>query len=228
MKNKNLFWGLYLILAAVILVFAQLNWFEGKELFKIAVFILLMPVIIKSALHLMFGGIFFPLAIVMIVLNITNLSIWVILLSALLLTIGCHLIFGNGNVMFGVHTSGTNGGASEGNFTDTDGVINYSVSFGESIKYVSSENFKRADLRCSFGDLTVYFDNAKVGPEGAEIYVDVSFGAIELYVPRNWKIINCANVFLAGVDERGRADSDGVSVKLLGNVSFAGVEIRYI
>lgn len=230
MKNKNLFWGVYLILAATVLVLAGLNLFPNEDIFKISAFLLVIPIVVKSAWHLMFGGVFFPLAIVLIILNITNLSWWVILLVALLCTIGCHLIFGNPHVDCASSFRNSNNPNNFGTVVDTsdEDVINYSVNFGSSIKYINTDNFKRANLKCSFGALAVYFDNAKINPEGAEIYVDVSFGAIELYIPRNWKIVNNANVTLAGIDEKGRADANGIPVKLLGNVSLAGIEIVYI
>lgn len=237
MKSKNLFWGLYLILAAVLLVFAQLNWFEGKDLFKLAVFILLAPGIIKSALSFMFAGVFFPLAIIVIVLQVTNLSIWVVLLAALLLTIGCHLVFGSPrfahNFAGGINCCGGDWEKHHEHFdtvvnSPDDDIVDYGVKFGSSIKYINSDNFKRANLRSSFGALKVYFDNAKISPEGAEIYLDVSFGAAELYIPKSWKIMNNANVSLAGIEEKGRYERDATPVKLLGNVTFAGVEIIYI
>ena len=235
MKSKNVFWGIYLILAAAILVFAQLNWFEGRELLKIAAFILITPIMVKSAWHLMFAGVFFPLAIVIIVLNITSLSVWVILLSALLLTIGFHLVFGNPHFVhhFAVDCCSGDWEKDHEHFdtvvnSPDENIVNFGVNFGSSIKYINSEELKRANLRCSFGALKVYFDSAKLSSEGAEIYIDVSFGAMELYVPKTWKIMNNAHVSLSGVEEKGRYESNAIPVKLLGNVSFSGVEIIYI
>lgn len=229
MKSKNLFWGIYLILAAMLLIFAQFNFVENGDLLKLAGFILIIPIMVKSAWHLMFGGVFFPLAIIMIIFNITYLSAWVVLLSALLCTIGFHLVFGcpKFSANFKVTEVNDENFSTVVNSTDGD-VVDYGVNFGSSIKYVNSENFKRANLRCSFGALKVYFDNAKISSDGAEIYIDVSLGAMEMYVPRAWKITNSASVSLAGIEEKGRCDENAVPVKLLGNVSLSGVEIIYV
>ena len=52
--------------------------------------------------------------------------------------------------------------------------IDCTTSFGECIKYVNTENFERANIKCSFGDVKVYFDNAKIPSGRADIYLDVS------------------------------------------------------
>ncbi len=61
----------------------------------------------------------------------------------------------------------------------TENSVYCSNSFGTTTKYVNSNN-----LECSFGEMKVYFDNAVVQNKSVEICVDVSFGSVELYIPR--------------------------------------------
>ena len=103
------------------------------------------------------------------------------------------------------------------------------TSFGEGIKYVNSENFESADLRCSFGELKVFFDNAVILNQQAVIQVDVAFGSAQLFIPRTWRVENSVRTAFGDVEERGRNESTGVpSVKLIGKVSFGSIDITYI
>ena len=102
-------------------------------------------------------------------------------------------------------------------------------SFGSSIKYINSEDFRGAGIHCSFGAMKVYFDHAEVPQGQAAVKLDVSFGGVELYIPRSWQVVNHLSAAFGGVDEKGRCQPDGtVSLVLNGKVSFAGVTIIYI
>ncbi|HCA28557.1 MAG TPA: hypothetical protein DEP23_02725 [Ruminococcaceae bacterium] len=79
--------------------------------------------------------------------------------------------------------------------------------------------------------MEVYFDQAQLSPEGAEVFVDVSFGAIELYIPRHWNVENNVHASLVGVEEARRfnnASENSPKLTLTGNVSLGGLEINYI
>ena len=74
--------------------------------------------------------------------------------------------------------------------------------------------------------------NAKVNENGAQINLDVSFGAVELYIPKTWNVVNNLNVSLGGVEENKRRvsgdENNTITVVLSGNVSLGGVEITYV
>ena len=75
-------------------------------------------------------------------------------------------------------------------------VIQLSTSFGSSIKYVNSEDLEHVKLECSFGAMKVYFDNAIIQSGKAQLDMHVSFGGVELYVPRGWRVSNQLRAFL--------------------------------
>lgn len=235
MKFRNWFWGLFFIVAAVAVIVNQLGYFTGVSLFNLVCTILLMPIILKSIYHLNFAGILFPIAILCILyaepLGITNLTPWPVLATALLGTIGLSFIFKPRNYHHSWcdHQNGNEDGFQEVvNAPDTD-AINFEVSFGSSIKYVNTDNFKKANIGCRFGATKVYFDHAKVNEEGAEINLDVSFSGVELYIPRNWNVVNRISTSLGGVEEKhSQGEKSGPLIIINGKVSFAGVEIIYI
>lgn len=231
MKKKDIFWGLIFILAAILIVVNRLGFFTEISIFEIVVTIILIGIIIKSIIHVNFPGILFPIAFLCIIYakewNITNLTPWPVLLTALLGSIGLSMIFKKQNCWNHHHCH--NEHFSEVIDQPDDNVVNCSVSFGSSMKYINTDNFEKANIKCSFGAMKIYFDNAIISSGYADIYLDVSFGGVELYIPRTWKIENEVNTSLGALDEKNRKiDSDSPVVTIRGNISFSGVEIIYI
>ncbi len=107
--------------------------------------------------------------------------------------------------------------------------LEFVTRFGESIKYVNSEDFCRARVECKFGGCTIYLDNAMIKSGRAVLELDLFCAGIQLYVPSDWKILNSANVLMAGIDEKNNRRSPGETTLILtGDVKLSGVEIIYI
>lgn len=231
MKRNNVFWGMLLILAAVLIILNQFGFFIGISIFDIVVTIIMTGLIIISIRKINFWGILFPLAIIGIIfseeLNITEFTPWPALLTALLLSIGFSLLFNrNGFFIFEVH--GKNGfGSNVVNEQDSN-VVNCSTTFGECIKYVNTENFEKAYVKCSFGEVKMYFDNARIPSGKADIYLDVSFGEAVLYIPSTWKVVNEVHVFFGDMDRRQNPVSDSPVVTIHGNINFGEASIIYV
>lgn len=232
MKNK-IFWGLFFIVGGILIVINQLGYLPSISLLNLVLLIFLIPIMIKSIININFSGIFFPLAVIGILfaepLGITALTPWPILIVALLLSLGLSLIFGPSRRMKGIMNHHHKGHATNIENGEDDSEFESAVSFGETIKYVNSDDFKKAKLTASFGALSVYFDNAKLSKDGAEIYIDASFAGVELFIPKEWNVKCGITAFIGGVDEKyNRQTKEGPEVKIKGTVSFAGVEIHYI
>lgn len=234
MKRKDLFWGLLLILAAVLIIVNQFGVFAGVSMFEIVLTVILAGIIIKSIMRINFWGILFPLALIGIIyaneLNITHFTPWPILMTALLFCIGLSMIFKRPfNHFHQFHHYHHDHSFSNVSNAQNDNVVNCSANFGECLKYVTSPNFERADIKCSFGSVKAYFDNAIIPSGNADIYLDVSFGDAELYIPRSWKVVNDVHVFLGDMDERHRnQDTTSSVVTIHGNISFGDVKIIYV
>jgi predicted membrane protein len=190
---------------------------------------------ITSILCVNFWGILFPLSFICILyaheLNITSFTPWPALFTAFLLSLGLSLIFQrHGCHIHPFYHSHYDHSFSSTVINEPDGnAVNCSTSFGECMKYVKSENFERADIRCSFGEVKVYFDNALIPSGKADIYLDVSFGEAQLFIPKTWKVVNDVHVFLGDMQEKTRnIGSDSPVVTLHGKVSFGDVQIIFI
>lgn len=232
MKKRNVFWGMLFIIAAILIILNQFGFFAGISIFKIVVSVFMVGIIIVSIRSISFWGILFPLAVILIMfdeqLNITNFTPWPILLTAFLISLGLSLVF-NRHSMF---VFSINGKESFGSniVNEQDGsVVNCSTTFGECIKYVNTENFERANIKCSFGDVKVYFDNAKIPSGKADIYLDVNFGDVNLYIPSTWNVVNEVHAFFGDMDARNNsATADSPIVTIHGNINFGDTSIIFV
>lgn len=228
MKLSKWFWGLFFIAAGGIIITGSMGYLGEVNLLSLIFTLFLIPIIFKSLLHLNFGGILFPFALIAILydqqLGITALTPWPILAAALFLSIGLTILF-HRKPKWDHHEEHFKSIVDE---NDPD-VVEMNIQFTSSIKYVNSEDFKLGKFKCSFGAMKLYFDHAVVANEGAEIKLDISFSGVELYIPKEWTIVNKLNTSLGGVEEKNiRSSSSGPIVTLTGDVHLAGVEIIYI
>ena len=80
--------------------------------------------------------------------------------------------------------------------------------------------------------MEVYFDNATIiNGEEAVINIHASFCGLEIYVPKEWEIINQAHVSFGAIEEKTKNRNivnKEKTVILTGEASFCGVEIIYI
>ncbi len=238
MKNRNWFWGIFFLAAGFFIVANQLGGFVQLGFWSIAASVLLAATLIGSLIKLNFFGALVSAALLYAIyqepLGWPSVSVWLLLLTAVLVSIGLSMIFQN---RIHRHCSKWNhcgenyavrGPSDE--YVDGDSV-SISESFNEVSKYLHAECLRQANISCSFGKLNVFFDNVKLSPNGAEVYVDVSFGKIELYLPKGWRVIDQVHTSAGAVSNTprvGAASPDAPTLTVKGRVSFANLEFRYV
>ena len=228
---RKIAWGLFLVAAAVLIIvngFYDLGFGFGQLIWLI----ILTPIAIESLIHFSFFGVFIPVAIFGIIFaepfGIEAITPLPLIAAAILLSIGFEIIFGKHNKW--LHFGRVDLKDLEDFVHVEDSETSCVVKFGESTKYITTENLKKAYLKCEFGALIAYFDGATLNPNGATLYIEVNFGGMELFIPKHWNVQNNTNVFLGGVDESSKntPNPDSPTLTITGKVSFAGVDIRYI
>lgn len=232
MKKERVFWGVFLVVGAIVLLISKLGYFPDINVFSLLFTILLVGIIIKSVMRLSFPGILFPMAFLAIIyddkLGITAITPWTVLLVALLGSIGLSLIF-NRRPKWSKVDYKWDGHEPETIDIEDEGHIRLSTSFAGSIKYVNTDKFEQANLQCQFGDMKVYFDNATMAKESAVIKLEASFCGVQLFIPRTWRVENRTSVSFGAVEEKHRRDAATTNtLTLIGDVSFSGVEIIYV
>lgn len=233
MKKEKVFIGILLILGAISLVFGQFWSFINGTL-AIGITIYLLWKVFKSIMKINFGGILFPIAILCYmyknILGIEEIGLWTMLIAAALATGGLSIIFGK----FKFKRIGK-AAISFGNDEERVhmGEKNIEVNFSSATKYVTSNDFEHLVAECNFGNVKIYLDNSSLSASGGVINLDINFSGAEIYVPRDWHVVNNIDVSFGGVDFKGIIEKDKITDKqntlvLNGEANFAGVNVIYI
>jgi len=234
MKNvKNIFWGVLFILGACTLIIGRLGYLDGLNFWSILISIGLVGVLIDGIADRGFGRILFSIAFLIIVhdelLGMEALTPWTVLGAAFLGMIGLNMIFPQKKILNHIHKD-WQGETNESVIKNDSGeTLNYTASFGEAVKYVNTDSLRRANLKCSFGSLVVYFDNAFLKNNTADVVIENAFGSTVLYIPSDWKVVLNVNTTLGATEEKGHCNPSGTNtLHIHGTVSFGALEIKYI
>lgn len=242
MKKNSIFWGVVFVLLAALVIVSELGLIKGIGFWTIVFSVIFGAMLIKGLVKFDMTQILFSVAFLCIVwdevLGIEAITPWPVLLAALLGSIGFSMIFGKSKKKYYekkyknhkfVHVDGTEDRMNSKVEYDYGDEINCSVKFGSTVKYVNSENLRKVNASVSFGSAAIYLDNAKVQGNEVLVNLEVSFGCVELYVPRDWYVTNNMQTSFAGVDEENRNSGiNSVNVVLIGTANFAGVDISYV
>lgn len=240
MGKIRYFWGLFLLLASAYLLVSRLGYVPAVGPFAILFTIACIAVIVASIPKLNFAGILFPLAIICILydepLQITALTPWTVLAVALLGGIGLSLIFSP--IKKKIHRGHHWENPEEEHHKDFSNVKGEELNgekiwlrsnFGGLLRYITSDNLNYVELSASFSGVKVYFDSAQVPSGNVTLEINSKFAGIELYVPKNWKIINQVDASFGAVDLKENPDeTTNVTMTMMGNMSFGAIEIHYV
>lgn len=237
MKHKSVFWGIFLLAAAIFIIIAQTVTFVAVGFWSIVATVLLVAIFIASLADLNFFGIFVSAALLYEIFqgpfHLLGINVWILLLAAVLAASGCHVIFHphwhNWNHQW---QNGCGGDVCNVSSENLEGEQVFSQnSFSESCKYLHSDNLKSAKFAASFGKMDVYFDQVNLDPAGAVVDVSSSFGKMTLYLPSGWRVVNNVHASFGAVTNNmrpGPLAPDAPVLTIRGSASFGELEIRSI
>jgi len=239
-RFSNLIWGTFLLLAAVSIVFNQIDGFADIGIGSIIAAILSLAVMVQCIMHLRFAPLPIPLAVLYIVfqtpLELPYIKIWALVLASILASLGLAVLFPKKhrrNHCKDKHRSSSGNHRPqmqpENSSNENNPAVN--VNFGSVSKRLHADNLETVQLNCNFGALKVFFDAVELAPTGAEVILNCSFGVIELFIPKHRRVIDKLNCTLGGVDIDKRftnATENVPQITLTGNVSIGGIEVRWV
>jgi predicted membrane protein len=232
-KHNNWFWGIFFVLAAVFVVASQIVNFTQIGFWSILATVALAAVFIQSLIHLNYFGVFLSLALAYMIyqqpLELYVISPWLLLLAAVLLSIGFHTIFHRRPKHVGCGKRDFDHSRTIEDIDDNNPYVK--VSFGSSSKYLHGDSLKTGQFYCNFGSLEVYFDQVTLDQGGAEVFLDCHCGSITLFIPKNWRVLDKLNSSLGSVKDEPRRPApaeDAPVLTLTGNISLGAVEIQYV
>ena len=231
-RVKSIFWGILLIVTAACVVMSYMGFIDAGNPIKIGFTVIFAGIMITSLIDLNFFGFFFPAALICIMFDdlwgIEKLTPWPVLGIAILLTVGFSLIFKKKPRQ---HCPNDYSDNVVEEYADAgDSIVNCDAKFNGVNKYIHSKCLRKVNVKCVFGGVELYLDNATLAPEGATINLDVAFGGVDIFVPKGWKVVNNVSASFGAVDESGRtATMEGApTLYINGKVAFGGADIKYV
>ena len=210
-SGRNVFWGIAFVLAAVLIIFDAVGVMPDLPLTKIVLGVVCFAWAVKELVKLNISKIYFPLAFLFMIfeaeiagffgLDENIISNWLLLLAALLMTVGTGLIFGKEHFRSG-----------------------HANAFGEKIRYIDCAGFKSEYIKNSYGEYHVYFQNVEAYCGGGQIKVENSFGEVVVHVPSDWNVTSrVSNVFGEVPSQR---TGSGKTLEIVGKNSFGEVGVQ--
>ena len=217
-----LVWGFVLVLAAVVLILddAGVPIGFGISPWRIILGVLLFAWLVYEIVRLRFTEIFFPIAFLFILFQKPLvkelgygkeriLSPWIVLLAALLLTIGFKILFRpRSEVIINGHTVTGKGGDRIGNQTI----------------YFDATDLGDVQIKEHVGTVDVYISNKESYPGDGKITVTENLGMVKLHLPNEWNVVTYTKENLGKIsipDHEGTGDKSitVVVTENLGEVS---------
>lgn len=235
MKTGKIFWGIGLILVAVALILDALGVMApivsavGEiSLLAILAAILLLSYIISKLSKGKIGEMFVPLALIFMLFekNIATvcgledaniINNWLLLGCAILLWIGCSILFPGHKVKFKAEKNG--GGkvnCSRSNLTST-------------VRYIDASNFGTECVENNLGSIVVKFENADKYTGGGVLYVENNLGSTVVEVPSGWRFVQNIDNNLGVVtapSEQGDINAPLLMIK--GENNLGSVTIKFV
>lgn len=248
--KKSIIWGVILVLAAVFLLVSQMGLIPELTLgfWTIVWTFVSLSILINGITKFRFSGIFFGLAFLAIIydemLGITQITPMPVLGAALLLSIGCHMLFPkrkhekivnmyvtkDDDEGEKVHIDRHEGYEEETRFEGEEGeCLEFTQVFKNGTKYVQSPNLKTINVESIFGSMEIYLNNAHLAGGVATLDIDNVFANTTIYVPASWIVEERTECVFGNVSYKGSSVADGRNRLILtGDVVFGNVKIVHI
>lgn len=225
-NNKNILWGIVLVIIGVIVGLNALN-ITNIDIFFNGWWTLF--IIIPSLIGLLnekdktgnIIGLIIGIVLLLGVQNIINFDlIWKLILPMIIIIFGLSLIFGNtfnNKINKEIKKINNKKGKNE----------EYCSTFSQQKIDFDDEEFKGASLTAVFGGITLDLRKAKINED---VVIDTTsvFGGIDIYVPDNIKIKVKSTSIFGGVDNKKSKNDNEKEHIIYINASciFGGVDIK--
>jgi hypothetical protein len=236
MKRRNWFLGITFLLSAAFIIALNVTGFEEITVPGIITTILSIALVVESLVHRHLAILPIPIGALYIVyqepFDLPYIEIKIIVIIVVCLSLAIFFLMPKKQPFISVQVD--NEGPSYRNVdtsTSDENYVHASADFGSVTKYLHGEAISGGDFKCNFGNLIIYFDQAKLASIGAHIQVECNFGQLIIYVPSHWPIKNLVGAALGVSDVKGAQPNPDSTLPLLtvnGHVSFGDFEIRYI
>lgn len=219
-RINSIITGLLLILFAAMLMLNKMGILTAFPPVKLMLKVVLIAILIYFIIVNGFGkrsflGVTVPLGIIACLfsdlLGISMVSPVTIILVSVLVGIGLSMIFGFGKQSSVRHYFGGKYTSSTKEYSDVDGTFSIENSLAERTAYMSVNDLRYGEIENGLGSLTVYLNGTTLDSEGATIDIDNGLGRLQLYVPKEFRVVQNIDNGLGSVNTHGTSSTDANS-----------------
>lgn len=235
-KNNNIFMGAVLIFLALYIVVSRLIDLPGIPVFKIIFTCMFGYTVYKGVRKRDYGMIFIPSAILLCmyddILGIQDITPFVVMAAAVLLTVGFNMIFKRGKsdleVVYDSSIEGTC--TSDYKYNPEKRKVVIDNSFGAVTRYIQEEDLREVVIDNGLGTCTVYFQNVTLENNILKMKVDNGLGTTTVYFPKEWSINLNQDNGLGRITVNGQPSSDPQSpcVDIFVDNGLGAVNLNFI
>lgn len=243
-NSSRIFWGVFLIAAAVFVVLNQMGiWTYRLGFWAIVGAIFFLAGLINGVLKFKIVQSVFSLAFLLMIfaepLHITKLVPWTILLAAVLISLGLEIIFRNR-----FHTityankkiknfrekreDNSNHLFTETVSTDRGAHVQIDQTLSDTSRYIHSKELETINITAKMGDINVYLDDAQAAGDEVVMTITSTMSDINIFVPLSWQVENHLNPTLGDLKILGQSNGGGPRLIIQGSSTMSDIEIKYI
>lgn len=240
-KVPGIIFGIFILLAGVLLILMKTNpgWFGDIGFWSLIWPSAIICVGLSGCFSRDISGFSLGITAVGVIFLLRNIGVikgeglWTIILAVVLVFVGLsvilHQFFRKRRKNFGgtVITEGKNG-KFKSDYSDADGFISYSASFGDDRIVTQADRISGGKMNVSFGDFTLDLRNVSEFADNAALEVNVSFGDAQILLPKCVRAELATAGAFSGKGVEGTPDPDARYVlRVKAAVSFGNLSIEY-
>lgn len=154
-----------------------------------------------------------------------SISIPILIVVMILLIVALNCIFPEKKG----HHNRPNGGRDVYTEDENAEYIYVRTSFNGITKYIESKKLREVEVKASFGGCELYMTRADALNGEITMNLNVRGAGMDVYIPRNWKVVNDADLTMSGYDEDPIVLDEGetppVTLHLIGKVRESGISV---
>lgn len=237
-NNKSILFGLAISTLAILLLLSSMNIITGSIIhLSISAILIIYGIFVLFSRSYYVGlysiafGFRYVADYYKHIIDFTQVGYWQLFLITTLLAIGLQMVFGRQKKRH-VHIDydfDIPAGHEHSNIGED--YVNIQTYLKETTRYIYSTNLEVVELETKLGSTSVFFQERQLNQD-LSIYVDCKMGNLELFLPKEWTIVESISTNLGNVDiDYNRNPSNTVSqytVYIEGIVSLGNIEIHFI
>lgn len=162
--------------------------------------------------------------------EVTFVLTWSVIWPSLLVLLGLSILYEalvpHKHSLCGLNVHGNR--EKQNTYSETNDFIRYELTFGEENRRFAAERLMGGDVDVSFGKSELDLTGIKHVDANAKLNADVSFGTLELIIPRTIRLHIASDKSFGSIQVSGEPNADASETLLLnGDVSFGTMNVHY-